>query len=96
MKILLNNNDLIRALYGTMNLGFVPTMGSLHQGHISLIKRSLKDWFVSNSKRSSCLSFCCAASLEKIPNPDDPYIAVVAIPTCRKSRRDNINFLSKV
>ena len=42
MKILLNNNDLIRALYGTMNLGFVPTMGSLHQGHISLIKRSLK------------------------------------------------------
>ena len=43
MKILLNNNDLNEALYGVTNLGFVPTMGSLHKGHISLIKKSLKD-----------------------------------------------------
>ena len=42
MKILLNNNDLNEALYGLTNLGFVPTMGSLHKGHISLIKRSIK------------------------------------------------------
>ena len=43
MKILLNNNDLNEALYNVSNLGFIPTMGSLHKGHISLIKRSIKE-----------------------------------------------------
>ena len=43
MKILLNNIDLNEALYGVSNLGFIPTMGSLHKGHISLIKSSQKE-----------------------------------------------------
>ena len=42
MKILLNNIDLNEALFGNSNIGFVPTMGSLHEGHISLIKKSIK------------------------------------------------------
>ena len=42
MKILLNNNDLNEALNNVSNLGFIPTMGSLHEGHISLIKKSQK------------------------------------------------------
>ena len=42
MKILLNNDDLNKALNNVKDLGFVPTMGSLHEGHISLIRESQK------------------------------------------------------
>jgi len=43
MKILINNNDLNEALYGISDLGFVPTMGSIHKGHEYLILRSIKE-----------------------------------------------------
>jgi len=40
MKILRTKRDLKEAINKIKNLGFVPTMGSIHNGHISLIKKS--------------------------------------------------------
>jgi len=40
MKILRTKHDLKEAIKKIKNLGFVPTMGSIHDGHISLIKKS--------------------------------------------------------
>ena len=42
MKIILNNLVLSKSLGPFYDIGFVPTMGGIHQGHISLIKRSIK------------------------------------------------------
>ncbi len=41
MKILYNNIDLNEALLKKSHIGFVPTMGGLHKGHIYLIKKSI-------------------------------------------------------
>ena len=41
MKIFLNKKKLIKILNNKKKLGFVPTMGNIHLGHISLINRSI-------------------------------------------------------
>ena len=42
MKIILSKKKLIKFIHNEKNLGFIPTMGAIHLGHISLIKESNK------------------------------------------------------
>ena len=43
MKIILQKKELLKLINNEKKLGFVPTMGAIHDGHISLIKRSIKE-----------------------------------------------------
>ena len=43
MKIISHKNKLAKFIKNEKNLGFVPTMGGIHLGHISLIKRSIRE-----------------------------------------------------
>jgi len=41
MKIFSDKNKLIKIIQNEKKIGFVPTMGAIHSGHASLIKKSL-------------------------------------------------------
>ena len=43
MKIFKKNIDLLKWNVKNKNIGFIPTMGALHEGHLSLIKASKKE-----------------------------------------------------
>ena len=42
MKIILNINNLRKIIKPFDDIGFIPTMGGIHKGHISLINKSIK------------------------------------------------------
>ena len=41
MKIIINKKKLAKIVHKEKNLGFIPTMGAIHLGHISLVKKCI-------------------------------------------------------
>ena len=50
MKIIKTANKITSELLNKKKIGFIPTMGCLHDGHVSLIQKSKKKKVINGSK----------------------------------------------
>ena len=68
MKIILNNNSLLKVLRPFNDVGFVPTMGSIHEGHLSLIEKS------NRTCKKTIVSIFVTVSYTHLTLPTTPYV----------------------
>jgi pantoate--beta-alanine ligase len=83
MKVVKNSEDLRAFLKDKGKVGFVPTMGALHHGHMSLIKRAIDECDVTVcSVFVNPAQFNNSKDLEKYPRPIDKDIELLAAHNC--------------
>ena len=89
MKIARNNQELEQILENykldnpTHTIGFVPTMGALHQGHMSLVKQAkIKSNFLVVSVFVNPTQFNESADLDKYPRTESADIELLKSNNC--------------
>jgi len=84
MKIIKTANEIKKILKGKKKIGFVPTLGSLHNGHISLIKKSKnKKLFTVVSIFVNQLQFNNRKDFNRYPRPLNKDLNI-----CKKNNVD--------